>query len=804
MFVYPHSGLIKDYDGIVEDAESRTLKKADPLKTLPTELWLHILTDIVGSDSTKLLPLLLVSRHWCNVLLAASSLWTNIYIRDLPPDDDGDLSADLLPLSKDLPISVTVEIPSVALDKTHRIWKEMKRIRDLAFKRSPERIRTQSPVDVLAMERFYDTVFHHLSSFDILPIETLTMDHAFDYYSLSMVERRFPIAPNLKAIHFWCMTTESFSNLPTKNLTFLSASSPLEALYACLPPVKQLKRLVLTQAGDAAVNPSPAISIKPGDLPLLEAVEFYQNSPLSMRLLLSAPESHLREVHIKLEWSELQILAPLFSNIQRLDHLHLIFKIPTSELANYDLPLLPLPQVRVLELEQQAIVPVVVEPDQKVVPNPAEAVVASLFDACKANMTEVQDFLLVLHDVIPTAGLLNLLERMRNLASLELKGTFASIKNRGMVLPSVEDLSLSNQELLAFVEFPNVTELYIATKSEFTDSIPPLNTPRLRKLSLHSRLASMLRQDTPQDLHSLTWIDPGGGCASVSRHLNSLVVLKFDHASPRRECNDLCELILRYPYSCRSLTTVEMRAYPEWDILFHMLLRRNFLTGQGVARITTLKLPGYPGISLLEPLAELLSGRFPRNLPPVSELSLGAVDGPYFDVDVTGCEDCIDCRMSCDHAYERHDQALYEAEKGKEIDMSIIDPTEVKPLEGSDPPLPPELQTWFDGWSIRRRTWYAKWQKFDVHSRRKGACERHDYNELVAVTGDLLHGMPYKSHAISILYQQPELLQPCDVQPQPDDQVEALGYTKQLSVHSEETEDHSEPEGGGRNRVVID
>ncbi|KAG8815680.1 hypothetical protein FRC18_001358 [Serendipita sp. 400] len=253
MFVYPHSGLIKDYDGIVEnDAESRTLKKADPLKTLPTELWLHILTDIVGSDSTKLLPLLLVSQHWCNVLLAASSLWTNIYIRDLPPDDDGDLSADLLPLSKDLPISVTVEIPSVALDKTHRIWKEMKRIRDLAFKRSPERIRTQSPVDVLAMERFYDTVFHHLSSFDILPIETLTMDHAFDYYSLSMVERRFPIAPNLKAIHFWCMTTESFSNLPTKNLTFLSASSPLEALYACLPPVKQLKRLVLTQAGDAA------------------------------------------------------------------------------------------------------------------------------------------------------------------------------------------------------------------------------------------------------------------------------------------------------------------------------------------------------------------------------------------------------------------------------------------------------------------------------------------------------------------------------------------------------------------------
>ncbi|KAG8836342.1 hypothetical protein FRC17_005628 [Serendipita sp. 399] len=790
-FVHPQMEAVKINDHIVErNAQAQTSKRTDPLQVLPTELWLHIMVDVIGPDSVNVLPLLLVSRHWWNVLLGTSSLWTNFYIRDIP-SEDGDLTVELLPLSKDLPLSVTVEIPSAAMNRTHRIWEEIDRIRDLTFKRSPQRIRSQSPVDVGAMERFYDSVFLHLCYFKTLPsIETLTMDHAFDYYSLSMVEPRFPATPKLKAIHFWCLTTGSFSNISTENLEFLSASSPLETLYACLTPVKRLKRIVLTQAGQEASYVSSTSNIKSEELPLLEAVEFYQNSPLSMRFLLSVPDSHLREVHIKLDWGELQTLAPLFSNLPQLDHLHLIFKIPTSEMANYELPLPPLPRLRTLELEQQAIVPIVVEPGQKAGSAPAQAIFSSLFDACRTSATSVQNFLLVLHESIPTAGLLQLLEQMNRIVVLELKGTFAPVAKRVVVLPSIEDLSLSNQGLLALAEFPNVMQLVVATKGEAMDILPPLKAPRLRKLSLHSKLAPMLRQDMVPDLQNLTWIDPGGGCASVVRHLHSLTTLKFDHSSPRKECNDLCELILRYPYSCRSLKALEMRAYPEWDILFHMLLRRNFLGEQGIAPIATLKLPGYPGISLLEPLTELLDGIYPKHIPPIADLSLNAVDGPYFDVDVygtphsleetvadpfpdltsLGCEDCIDCRMNCDQPYERHDRSLYEMEKAKEIDMNVQDPTEVPPLEGSDPPLPAELQTWFDGWSIRRRSWYAKWQKFDFHSRRKGSCERHDYNELVIVTGSMLQGIPYESNEISLLHHQLE--PPSMEQPSRDNRVE--------------------------------
>lgn len=103
--------------------------------------------------------------------------------------------------------------------------------------------------------------------------------------------------------------------------------------------------------------------------------------------------------------------------------------------------------------------------------------------------------------------------------------------------------------------------------------------------------------------------------------------------------------------------------------------------------------------------------------------------------------------MTCDAALDRHSRENYELEMINNAKMETFpddnmlkteDSNEVKPLEGSDPPLPKELQEWFDGWSSRRKIWYAKWNKWDIHSRRKGACERHDYGELVSITPDLL------------------------------------------------------------------
>jgi hypothetical protein len=97
--------------------------------------------------------------------------------------------------------------------------------------------------------------------------------------------------------------------------------------------------------------------------------------------------------------------------------------------------------------------------------------------------------------------------------------------------------------------------------------------------------------------------------------------------------------------------------------------------------------------------------------------------------------------MTCDAPFDRHSLEILGGEAELEAPtVKLSDTRDVKPLEGSDPPLPSELLNWFDGWSSRRRIWYAKWNKWDTHTRRKGACERHDYSDLVSITSTLLHG----------------------------------------------------------------
>ncbi|KIM32366.1 hypothetical protein M408DRAFT_326960 [Serendipita vermifera MAFF 305830] len=371
-------------------------------------------------------------------------------------------------------------------------------------------------------------------------------------------------------------------------------------------------------------------------------------------------------------------------------------------------------------------------------------------------MTGVRNLLLVLNEV-PTPTLLTLLAAMPHLEKLEFKGHLSKEEGPTLIVPSLEELVVSNETILRYLQVPNALSIRISgAEIKGHSSISQLEAPSLRTLAINSSLASAVSADLSPHLTSLTWLDPAHGCAVAARSFDSLTRIFFDHISPRKECNDFCELILRYPASCRSLHTLEMRAYPEWDILLHMVQRRNLLPGLGVARLTTLKIPGYPAPLLLVPLTELLGGRSPQPMPPIGELCLGMVDAPYFDVNVPGCEDCIDSRMSCASRLDRHDKKKFDmlaTEDGnsKVSERESPEQAKVTPLRGSDPPLPEELQTWFDGWSVRRTVWYAKWIDWNRHSGRKAACDRHDYRELVSITGDLLQGISFDSLVLYLL-----------------------------------------------------
>lgn len=425
----------------------------------------------------------------------------------------------------------------------------------------------------------------------------------------------------------------------------------MKDLFPSLSELKQLRRLILTQAGEGEDDSPLVPRVDAQNLPELQALEFYQNSPQSILPFLDVHNSNLNELQVKLTWPELEKIAPSLANLPQLQHLHFILKPPKRQLKGFVLLLPPLHHVLKFQLEQQAPVKALdtselspslrsaldplVTPISVADPFITHQHMASLLDACRLNLTGVRSFLLVLHDEVPTKNLIALLEAMTSLRKLEFKGQLTKEEGLSIVAPSLEEIVLSNESLLIYLQVPNVLEVYIAAALiDGSSQVQALDTPLLRTLAIHSSLTSAIKTKEYPMLTSLTWIDPGGGCASITQSFEFLTRVLFDYSSPRKECNDFCELILRYPRLCRSLHTLEMRAYPEWDILLHMLLRRNLLGDQTTAMVTTVKIPGFPAPSLLVPLTELLGGKLPKWMPPIEELCLGVVDGPYFDVDV--------------------------------------------------------------------------------------------------------------------------------------------------------------------------
>lgn len=604
----------------------------DLLDALPTELWLHCLEEAIDGNSINLLPLTMVSKRWRDTLIDSPSLWTYVYVRDDPDYADHLLIA--LYLSRKLPLSVTMELPfpfptlGLSNQDRHPILSNAYRIRNLTVKRTPFSIRSVSNVDVTAMDSFYDCTSALLTLMETLPIlEILTLNHGFDYYSLSM-SRKFTNTPRLKGVRFWCITAEVLGSMSGSELTYLSSSSSLESLYDVLPQLPRLRRLILTQAGDHQEDSIRMPQIDPSSLPKLEILEFYQGSPLSLYPFLITLNHSLKELQTKLSWTEFGKLAPFLSNLPSLGYLHIILKAPSAPLKGFEIFLPPFPRLHKFDLEQQPYPPGASSPGVD------RASLASLLDACKVSMTKVHTFLLSLQDEVPIGNLLAMITTVESIRKFEFKGQIIKEENTRAVAPHIEELTLANETLLSYLYCPNALEIYIALGSETAAPVPPLDAPMVRSLTLNAALAQMIEGRQYPGLKSLTWIDPAGGCASIAKSFHTLTKISFDYASPRKECNDFCELLLRYPYSCRSLDTIEMRAFPEWDILLHMLRRRNFLPGQDVACISTIRIPGYPGLSILLPMTELLAGRFPRTMPSIAELSLSAVDGPYFDVNV--------------------------------------------------------------------------------------------------------------------------------------------------------------------------
>jgi hypothetical protein len=226
-------------------------------------------------------------------------------------------------------------------------------------------------------------------------------------------------------------------------------------------------------------------------------------------------------------------------------------------------------------------------------------------------------------------------------------------------------LEVVNYEIPSSVKTTGVKYLRVETPYMRTNVFPrlrdsmindhmctPMSTPS-EWANLHTIVLSMPRQEA---IDPLNWEAIGFSLPRVTK----IRLVQVGTPLPCLAFAALCQEIATRPHSFPSLECIS-GGLPEWDILFIMLERRNFLplsvqppsslphlsawpalrdveyhgkggrTNERISRIKRLELDYLPGIRILKPLTELLGGKFTVR-PSNYEVSLTSIAEEYLDL----------------------------------------------------------------------------------------------------------------------------------------------------------------------------
>ncbi|KIM19781.1 hypothetical protein M408DRAFT_30931 [Serendipita vermifera MAFF 305830] len=215
--------------------------------------------------------------------------------------------------------------------------------------------------------------------------------------------------------------------------------------------------------------------------------------------------------------------------------------------------------------------------------------------------------------------------------------SLCNIENVVTSSPSLEILRIelkdagTSQELLSSTNFPLLRCLKVSLSSYSRD----FNVERI-DLNFGSILGHLTTVHI--DAPDVQWDLPDFP-ALRRLHVGS------QYAAPATEF--LANLILE-PKICGLLHEIELNFIPEWDLLFLMLERRNYLPPSlGISRITTLILQSPIPPFLLAPLTYLLRGRFTER-PSNLDLSFCNFMEEYFDTSLPGCWVCLRSFLPCE------------------------------------------------------------------------------------------------------------------------------------------------------------
>jgi hypothetical protein len=213
-------------------------------------------------------------------------------------------------------------------------------------------------------------------------------------------------------------------------------------------------------------------------------------------------------------------------------------------------------------------------------------------------------------------------------------------------LPNLVTLSSANldtqDQLLIECELPALESLHLSGEHcDFT--LNALFCPTAANLSIqdfadvqNSQLLSPLRlfPNKWDKLRSLDVSSDDANWENISFPLvDRITIGSNSYSFPIHLSPSLLRELACKPNVFPSLKSLGMRKYPEWDVLFIMLEKRNFPTSKEAAAITEIKLPAFPGPMILQPLIDRLKKRMSVR-PSNFSISLQSLFDGYADTNV--------------------------------------------------------------------------------------------------------------------------------------------------------------------------
>ncbi|CCA70063.1 hypothetical protein PIIN_04003 [Serendipita indica DSM 11827] len=712
----PWIASLKDrYNNIVQtQIDSLRGPLPDPINHLPIEIWVVLLKELVyrenGTSVQDLLGLTLVSARWRACIMDVKDIWADISIG--PGLSDSDLEARLylgLYLSRNHPLTLHIDHPTRDWDKILSIIRpHTQRIRSITIRRPLMKSNEELDPEDPSLYTLLDTLGH-------LPnLEELRLDGMYRMFPREWVVLRN--MPRLKSILGESLPFHAVMDNDLRYLQELNTNSTVNRWFMVMARFPHLTHLWLDDADDVAeygwsIDTRKEDSLRyeldqplPPPLEKLDLLHYQKHHDHRIADLIRLCPNITR-LTVSVSWKLLSQLLSVIGGLRNLMELSLYIKYITPKMNKFDLVTEDAPQnLRLFSISFSTYEVRSMPEDES--PSQAEKT-AKLLHIFKGS-SHLEE--LILHACHDHTFPFSLVPTLSGLRTLHLDLTSLTAKETPRIL------SRSLENLLLFLP----SELMPLAVSQ-------LDCPNLVAIQFFEDLSSKIGVPSSvtfdssayQNLFSITW-----GFRELRWEVTSLQSLKlitFTAASAKISNEFLLHLIL-YPKHCPTLEQIEFQAYPEWDLLFLMLERRNFLQDRDVTSIRTIGLPTTIGLILREPLLELLRGRYAKRLSNF-EISMAGLAEIYFDRNIPGCQLCSLSMHAC------KEPVYFRGMSDSTFRDPVTNPLSCEEVRAvlADPPLPTAVLEWLCHKKPKLDTW-TKLAGTAYDWSRESVCDKHELN----------------------------------------------------------------------------